>query len=290
MGGSYNLTTCGWTAGNLGQGFVCGYAYALAYKMPLNGVNAQFGSPYSTRPDAAFDQGATAGGPSGNWSCTPVEGIGCWHYDFGGDGNVDSGITFTQMNDNRDAYNTWIGLVSGIWQWNSDNGPDADFPDELGADLLKNDVDGDIDGDFTNSTIDLDDDYDSIFDWFDVDDDNDGIWDYFEIDSNFDLDDDTGQNTAISSKATTVTIMMTTVTMRTLTTMASIRPFGTKESCHKACEARVSMTLTTITTVFLTEKTKMTITMDDWMLTKKNSRVASGARNNPPGTMTTTVL
>ena len=194
MGGSYNLTTCGWTAGNLGQGFVCGYAYALAYKMPLNGVNAQFGSPYSTRPDAAFDQGATAGGPSGNWSCTPVGGIGCWHYDFGADGNVDSGITFTQINDNRDAYNTWIGLVSGIWQWNSDNGPEADFPDELGADLLKNDVDGDVDGDFTNSTIDLDDDYDAIFDWFDVDDDNDGIWDYFEIDSNFDLDDDTGQN------------------------------------------------------------------------------------------------
>ena len=98
------------------------------------------------------------------------------------------------------------------------------------------------------------------------------------------------RTTAISSKATTVTIMMMTVTMRTLTTMASIRPFGTKESCHKACEARVSMTLTTITTVFLTEKTKMTITTDEWMLTKKNSQVASGARNNPPGTMTTTVL
>ncbi|DAC49666.1 MAG TPA: hypothetical protein D7H92_01505, partial [Candidatus Poseidoniales archaeon] len=194
MGGSFDLSTCGWTAGNLGQGFVCGYAYALAYKMPLNGVNAQFGAPYSTRPDAAFDQGATAGGPSGNWSCTPVEGIGCWHYDFGGDGTIDSAITYTQMTDNRDAFNSWIGLTTGIWQWNSDNGPEADFPDELGADLLKNDVDGDIDGDFTNSTIDLDDDYDSIFDWFDVDDDNDGVWDYFEVDSNFDLDDDTGQN------------------------------------------------------------------------------------------------
>ena len=194
MGGTYNLSTCGWTAGNLGQGFVCGYAYALAYKMPLNGVNAQFGAPYSTRPDGAFDQGATAGGPSGNWSCTPVEGIGCWHYDFGGDGTIDSGLSYTQMTDNRDAYITWIGLISGIWQWNSDNGPEADFPDELGADLLKNDVDGDIDGDFTNATIDLDDDYDSIFDWFDVDDDNDGVWDFFEVDSNFDFDDDTGQN------------------------------------------------------------------------------------------------
>ena len=193
MGGSYNLSVCGWTAGNLGQGFVCGYSYAVAYKMPLNGVNAQFGAPYSTRPDAAFDQGATAGGPSGNWSCTPVQDIGCWHYDFGGDGTIDSAISYTQMTDNRDAYITWIGLATGIWQWNSDNGPEADFPDELGADLLKNDVDGDIDGDFTNSTIDLDDDYDAIFDWFDVDDDNDGVWDFFEVDSNFDLDDDTGQ-------------------------------------------------------------------------------------------------
>ena len=108
-----------------------------------------------------------------------MEGIGCWHYDFGGDGTVDSAISYTQITDNRDAFMTWFGLQTGIWQWNSDNGPEADFPDELGADLLKNDVDGDIDGDFTNSTIDLDDDYDAIFDWFDVDDANDGVWDYF---------------------------------------------------------------------------------------------------------------
>ncbi|MCH1540965.1 MAG: DUF4129 domain-containing protein [Candidatus Poseidonia sp.] len=194
MGGSFNLSSCGWTAGNLAQGHVCGYSYAVAYKMPLNGVNAQFGSPYSTRPDAAFDQGATAGGPSGNWSCTPGAQGGCYHYDFGADGNIDSALTHTQMTDNRDAFVSWIGLATGLWQWNQDNGPEADFPDELGADLLKNDVDGDVDGDFTNSTIDLDDDYDAIFDWFDVDDDNDGIWDYFEVDSNFDLDDDTGQN------------------------------------------------------------------------------------------------
>ena len=98
------------------------------------------------------------------------------------------------MQNNRDAFVTWIGLTTGIWQWNSDNGPEADFPDELGADLDKNDVDGDTDGDFFNDTIDLDDDYDSIFDWFDVDDDNDGLWDYFEVDTNDDLDDDTGQN------------------------------------------------------------------------------------------------
>jgi len=194
MGGSFNLTTCGWTAGNIASGFVCGYSYALAYQMPLNGVNAQFGSPYSTRPDAFVDQGTTAGGQSGNWSCTSGAQGGCWHYDFGGDGVVDSAISFTQMQDNRDAFVTWFGLQTGIWQWNSDNGPEADFPDELGADLLKNDLDGDIDGDFFNNTIDLDDDYDAVFDWFDVDDDNDGLWDYFEIDTNDDLDDDTGQD------------------------------------------------------------------------------------------------
>jgi hypothetical protein len=196
MGGTFNLSTCGFTAGNLAQGFVCGYAYAIAYKMPLNGVNAQFGSPYSSRPDANWNEGATAGGPSGNWSCTPVNNIGCYHYDFGGDGNIDSALSYTQMLDNRDAFVTWIGLLTGIWQWNSDNGPAeyADFPDELGADLLKNDVDGDVDGDFTNKTIDVDDDYDSIYDWYDVDDDNDGIWDYFEVDSNNDFDDDTNQN------------------------------------------------------------------------------------------------
>ena len=29
MGGTYNQSVCGWTAGNLGQGFVCGVEYAL---------------------------------------------------------------------------------------------------------------------------------------------------------------------------------------------------------------------------------------------------------------------
>jgi hypothetical protein len=193
MGGSFNLTHCGWTAGNLGSGYACGYQYAVAYHMPLNGVNAQFGSPYSTRPDAFVDQGATAGGPSGNWSCTPGAQGGCYHYDFGGDGTIESGITHFQMTDNRDAFVTWVGLSTGLWQWTSDNGPVADFPDELGADLLKNDVDGDVDGDFTNMTVDLDNDYDSVYDWYDVDDDNDGIWDYFEIDTDDDYDNDANQ-------------------------------------------------------------------------------------------------
>ena len=48
MGGSINNTqTCGWsTAG----GLVCGWIYAITYRMPLQGTQ-QFSLPYSTRPD-----------------------------------------------------------------------------------------------------------------------------------------------------------------------------------------------------------------------------------------------
>ena len=194
MGGTINMTQCGMTVGQLGSGFTCGYAYAVAYQMPLTGTNAQFGSPYSTRPDAAFDQGA---GGKNTWACTPGAQGGCWHYDFGGDGDVESAISYTQIQDNRDAFITWIGLLTGIWQWNFDdtaNAATVGFPDELGADLLKNAEDGDVDGDFTNNTIDLDEDYDAIYDWNDVDDDNDGVWDFFEIDTNDDLDDDANQD------------------------------------------------------------------------------------------------
>jgi len=194
MGGTMNLTQCGMTVGQLGSGFTCGYAYAIAYHMPLTGTNAQFGSPYSTRPDAAFDQGA---GGKNTWACTPGAQGGCWHYDFGGDGDVESAISYAQIQDNRDAFITWMGLLTGVWQWNFDDTAVADtvgFPDELGADLVKNSEDGDVDGDFTNNTIDLDEDYDSIYDWNDVDDDNDGVWDFFEVDTNDDLDDDADQD------------------------------------------------------------------------------------------------
>ncbi len=194
MGGTMDLTQCGMTVGNLGSGWTCGYAYAIAYHMPLTGTNAQFGSPYSTRPDAAFDQGQ---GGTGLWTCTPGAQGGCWHYDFGGDGSVESAISYTQIQDNRDAFLTWIGLATGAWQWNFDDANDPalkDFPDELGADLDKNAVDGDVDGDFTNNTVDLDEDYDAIYDWNDVDDDNDGLWDFFEVDTNDDLDDDVNQD------------------------------------------------------------------------------------------------
>ena len=177
MGGSIDMSTCGHTVGQFGNGFVCGYAYALAWHMPLNGVNAQFGAPYSTRPDANVDQGAVVPPTNTEVGCTPGAQGGCYLYDFGGDGAPESGISYTDIVNNRDAYITWLGLLIGLWQWQSDNGPEADFPDELGADFDDNDVDGDTDGDFTNDTVDIDDDYDAVYDWFDVDDDNDGIWD-----------------------------------------------------------------------------------------------------------------
>ncbi|HIF46242.1 MAG TPA: DUF4129 domain-containing protein [Candidatus Poseidoniales archaeon] len=197
MGGTINMTSCGWTVGNLGTGYTCGYSYAVAYHMPLTGTNANWGSPYSTRPDAVFNQGNFAGsGGNNDWSCTAGALGGCWHYDFGGDGSTDSAISYTDITNNRDAFLTWIGLDTGAWQWNFDgpNSTNTNFPDELGADLVKNDVDGDTDGDFTNDSVDLDDDYDSLYDFNDVDDDNDGLWDYFEVDSDDDLDNDDGQD------------------------------------------------------------------------------------------------
>ena len=107
---------------------------------------------------------------------------------------------------------------------------EADFPDELGADLDKNDVDGDIDGDFFNNTIDLDDDYDSIFDWFDVDDDNDGLWDYFEVDTNDDLDDDTGQNNGNFFSGSNCIDNDDDGMMQMQTVTVSTKPFGIVES------------------------------------------------------------
>ena len=188
------MSSCGWTAGQIASGYVCGYQYALAYHMPLNGVTAAFGSPYSTRADAWVNQGATPGGPSGNWSCTPGAQGGCWHYDLEETVPLKQESLTHKLENNRDAYIAWFGLESEFGNGLLDNGLVADFPDELGADLLKNDVDGDIDGDFTNVTIDLDNDYDAIYDWNDVDDDNNGLWDYFEVDSDDDFDNDANQD------------------------------------------------------------------------------------------------
>ncbi len=200
FGGTFNMTSCGWVAGNLGQGYTCGYTYALAYHMPLNGVRAQIGSPYSTRPDAVINQGPLVS-DNIDYSCTPGAQGGCWHYFFDNDPNQPvSALPYVDMVDNRDAFLTWLGIILNVWQWQADSATgETSFPDELGADLIKNDVDGDVDGDFTNNTIDIDEDYDGVYDWADVDDDNDGLWDFFEIDSDDDLDNDANQNNGLTS-------------------------------------------------------------------------------------------
>ena len=186
MGGSFDNTPCSWTAGSMGQGWTCGWAAAIAWHMPLNGANAQFGSPYSTRPDATFTQGAFSHPSDNALSCS----TNCYHYQLGG--TTLSTIEYSELQNNNDAFMTWMGLTTGIWTWTLDVNSN-DFPDEVGADMLTNDVDGDLDGDGYNNTQDVDDDYDSVYEWFDVDDDNDGIWDFFEIDTDDDLDNDFNQ-------------------------------------------------------------------------------------------------
>ena len=187
MGGSFDNSPCGWTAGPTGAGFTCGYNLALSWHMPLNGASAQFGSPYSTRPDANINQGAFTHPSDNNLSCAS----NCYHYQI--NGATESAMEYSEMVDNTDAYLTWMGLTTGIWTWAIDANTNS-FPDEVGADMETNDVDGDIDGDGSSNVVDIDDDYDSIFDWNDVDDDNDGIWDFFEVDTDDDLDNDAGQN------------------------------------------------------------------------------------------------
>ena len=192
MGGSIDMSSCGYTVGQFGNGFVCGYAYALAWHMPLNGVNAQFGAPYSTRPDANAHQGAVVPPTNTEVDVRPAHRAAVTSTTSAATAPPSQAFHTRTLSTTRRLHHM-AGLLIGLWQWQSDNGPEADFPDELGADFDDNDVDGDTDGDFTNDTIDIDDDYDAVFDWFDVDDDNDGIWDFFEVDSNDDLDDDTGQ-------------------------------------------------------------------------------------------------
>ena len=192
MGGTLDMDQCGYTAGSYQLGFICGYLYAAVRGMPLNGNNAQFGTPFSTRPDPDWDQGAF-GQVTDQWRCTPGASGGCYHYDFASDGTPDSALSHQQMVDNRDAFLVWVALNFRLWNWNNDNGAEPNFPDEVGADVVNNDVDGDLDGDGTNNTIDIEDDADAVYDWFDVDDDNDGIWDFFEVDTDDDLDNDDGQ-------------------------------------------------------------------------------------------------
>ena len=96
------------------------------------------------------------------WRCTPGASGGCYHYDFASDGTPDSALSHQQMEDNRDAFLVWVALNFRLWNWNSDNGAEPNFPDEVGADVVNNDVDGDLDGDGTNNTIDIEDDADAV--------------------------------------------------------------------------------------------------------------------------------
>lgn len=183
MGGSTdNRQTCGWT---VEQGFVCGWEYAIFYRMPLQGSN-QFSLPYSTRPDPTITDYT--------WEFNGNE-INSSGYNTDG-----QGTGFGGMENNRDMWNAWIGLQVNTLNWAVDfNG--NEFPDEL-VDALKDDVDPDNDCPaplgapypdptcMRNDTADVDDDFDSVYDAYDVDDDNDGIWDYFEVDSDNDWDDD----------------------------------------------------------------------------------------------------
>ena len=93
-------------------------------------------------------------------TCTSGAQGGCYHYDFGGDGDEKAHFHTPNSGQQGRIQLDWISY--GCLQWNFDDTANAGtvgFPDELGADLLKNSEDGDVDGDFTNNTVDLDEDY-----------------------------------------------------------------------------------------------------------------------------------
>jgi len=205
-----NTQVCGWTT--TGNGLLCGWNYAINYRLPLDpapGSNGQYAMPFSTRPDPTYTDGTYDGANSNNaWQCAEAS---CYQIQF--NGQTVAAFSYDDMYDNRDLWNVWIGLATGIWSWNADESGDF-FPNEAfgqlnTADLLKNDVDPDNDCGapllgmnpttnqpwapppcMFNDTADLDDDDDGIYDYIDVDDDNDGLWDFLEVDSDDDWDDD----------------------------------------------------------------------------------------------------
>ncbi len=206
MGGTFtNSNECGWTRES---GYTCGYEYAALYRLPLEAGfnNGQLSVPFSIRADPNFTQGTFTppSSSASNYGCTSTS---CYHIPF--NGATVSAFNYSQVAHNRDLFLTWVGLGTGLWNWNADiNG--NDFPDENLADLYNDDTDPDddcgnvvvVDGQGNqypptcqfNDTADLDDDMDGLYDLFDVDDDNDGIWDYLEVDSDSDWDDDANTN------------------------------------------------------------------------------------------------
>ena len=207
MGGTLDGNSCGTVILSATQERFCGHIYGYAFKSPLltptQSGGQSFTVPYSTRPDAEWDDGAYDGTnhPTGLGSCDS----NCFWFTFDPQSNPAPSVAYTydDIKNNRDLWIAYLGVtVFDFFVWSADSNNNF-FPDEI-ADELNDDVDPDIDcgqpmpevswtpNCMYNNTNDLDDDWDIVYDHFDVDDDNDGTWDFFEIDSNDDLDDDAG--------------------------------------------------------------------------------------------------
>ena len=208
MGGSLDGNSCGTVLLDAIQERFCGHIYGYMFMAPLltptRSGGQEFTVPYSTRPDAEWDDsngdGYDGGNhPTGLGSCD----MNCFYFTFGPSSNPTPMVAYTyaDMKHKRDLWIAYLGVeYVGFFEWTSDVNNNF-FPDEI-ADHLNDDVDPDIDcgqpmpdvswvpNCMYNNTNDLDDDWDIVYDHFDVDDDNDGIWDYFEVDSNDDFDDD----------------------------------------------------------------------------------------------------
>ena len=213
FGGSLDDSECGislaFAVGQASGPIACGLSYAWMYGYPLLAATQSNGNtytlPYSSRPDALYDDGEYDGSNSqGNNQCSD----NCWWFTFdpGSNPTPTAAVTYDDIRNNRDLYIAYVGLNKGLFQWTADSNANL-FPDEV-ADLLNDDVDPDNDcaapiiGNLnpqcmSNDTTDLDDDFDGVYDHWDIDDDNDGLWDYFEVDTDDDWDDDDETNDGI---------------------------------------------------------------------------------------------
>jgi plastocyanin len=213
FGGSLDDSECGislaFAVGQASGPIACGLSYAWMYGYPLLAATQSNGNtytlPYSSRPDALYDDGEYDGSNSqGNNQCSD----NCWWFTFdpGSNPTPTAAVTYDDIRNNRDLYIAYVGLNKGLFQWTADSNANL-FPDEV-ADLLNDDVDPDNDcaapiiGNLNpqcmaNDTTDLDDDFDGVYDHWDIDDDNDGLWDYFEVDTDDDWDDDDETNDGI---------------------------------------------------------------------------------------------
>ncbi len=219
MGGSLDGNSCGTVLLSAVQERFCGHLYGFLFKWPLltatQSGGQQFTVPYSTRPDAEWDDSNGDGydgtnHPTGLGSCD----LNCYFFTFDPTSNPTPSVAYSypEVKHNRDLFIAWLGTsgfqsigAQPFFQWTSDNNGNF-LPDEI-ADFLDDDVDPDIDCGqplynsdgsvlFTpdcmyNNTNDLDDDWDIVYDHFDVDDDNDG-----DYDDDYDNNDTNANNIA----------------------------------------------------------------------------------------------